>query len=235
MKLSSLVTITAVLGGCTHQRKLNDPSALVYEHVTVEMRSAPGLVEDGRVIGTSGGYLVATDRGEIPFGDVKSITTTSHPIGALEGLGLGFLGGAAVGAVIGLADGDDVCDTSRGSDFCVAVFTAGEKAILLGVVFGALGGLVGLAVGADPSRHARSGSCSTNTMENFDPLIRSLPHESRCGPIGFHRRSNRAGDAKPRIARERHETNCESSTRIAKSAVKRKVRPTIFLVTDVFA
>ena len=61
-------------------------------------------------------------------------------------------------------------------------------------------------------------------MENFGALICSLSRESRCGPIESHQRSDRAGYIKSRIARGRHESDCESSTRISKLSVKDKMR-----------
>lgn len=148
MKLYALTTTLAVLSGCTHHRKLSDPSELVYEHVMVETTSAPGIPQHGRVIGSRYGYYVATDTGDIPFGNVKSITERRHLIGALEGLGLGILAGAAVGVAIGFAEGDDECNTSRGEDFCYYSNTAAENAALGGIILGVLGGVIGLAVGA---------------------------------------------------------------------------------------
>jgi hypothetical protein len=58
----------------------------------------------------------------------------------LSGLGTGFLGGGLLGAVIGLASGNDESGFLR--------FTAGQKALLLGLTFGVGGGLIGGAIGA---------------------------------------------------------------------------------------
>jgi hypothetical protein len=81
--------------------------------------------------------------------DMRSYTTVSRGRGAAEGLALGGLGGAALGAVIGLASGDDKC-AERG--FCILLFSARDKAILGGIAFGglglALGGLLGALVGS---------------------------------------------------------------------------------------
>lgn len=60
--------------------------------------------------------------------------------GALEGLGVGILIGFSAGAVIGLTSGDD--------EPGFLSFTAEEKASILGVTFGALGGIFGLIAGA---------------------------------------------------------------------------------------
>jgi hypothetical protein len=73
--------------------------------------------------------------------DMRNYTTISRGRGAVEGLALGGAGGAAIGAVIGLASGDDTC--ARDS-FCILRFSAGDKA-----VFGAIGlGSLGLGLGA---------------------------------------------------------------------------------------
>jgi hypothetical protein len=64
--------------------------------------------------------------------------------GAKRGAGLGLLVGGLMGAVAGLASGDDEC-----SGFCVLTLTAEEKAFVLGITGGAtgvvLGGVIGLA------------------------------------------------------------------------------------------
>jgi hypothetical protein len=59
---------------------------------------------------------------------------------ALRGFGIGLLAGGAFGAVLGFADGDD----SQG----FVQFSAVEKALLGGLVFGGIGGAVGLAAGS---------------------------------------------------------------------------------------
>lgn len=61
--------------------------------------------------------------------------------GAWHGAKIGFLTGAAVGVVAGLFDGDDPADT-------FIAFTAEEKAVYLGAFTGAIGGTLGLLVGA---------------------------------------------------------------------------------------
>lgn len=114
----------------------------------VQARTLEGYVFDVTV-GVEAGTIALRDRlGQpLPFGAVVEVREKRHGLGALHGLGWGILGGAAVGAVIGFADGDDACDTSRGED-CFFNFTAGEKAVLIGAYFGILGGLGGAIVGA---------------------------------------------------------------------------------------
>lgn len=61
-----------------------------------------------------------------------------------RGAGFGFLAGAGIGAVMGFADGDDNC--AEGG-WCILEMSAGEKAMLGGVVIGGLGAVIGGLVG----------------------------------------------------------------------------------------
>jgi hypothetical protein len=65
-----------------------------------------------------------------------------HPV--LESTGVGLLAGAGIGALIGLASGDDTCPSGS---WCILQFSAGEKAEMGAVAFGVLGGVAGLAMG----------------------------------------------------------------------------------------
>ena len=81
--------------------------------------------------------------------NIRSYTTVSRGRGLAEGLALGGLGGAALGIVLGLADGDDKCPPDN---FCLIQFSAGAKAAIGGIALGGiglvLGGLLGVAVGS---------------------------------------------------------------------------------------
>ncbi len=80
--------------------------------------------------------------------------TSAVPIAAIErlevsqgrrsrwllGLGLGVAVGGATGALVGYASGDDESGFLQ--------FSAGDKAVMLGVALGAVGGVVGLVTGA---------------------------------------------------------------------------------------
>jgi hypothetical protein len=86
------------------------------------------------LLGSSSGADVSID---VP--DIKTIRIVKKSK-ALPGLGYGFLIGGGVGAGIGLASGND-------SPGHFVMFTAGQKALIIGAVFGAVGGVVGLLVG----------------------------------------------------------------------------------------
>ena len=62
----------------------------------------------------------------------------------LKGLWIGFLTGAAAGALGGFLSGDD--EPSSWLD--IFTFTAGEKALVFGISLGAVGGVIGGGIGA---------------------------------------------------------------------------------------
>jgi hypothetical protein len=144
-----------VLAGCTHTRPITEAHELVGEWVTVETYShetTEVYVEQAYVEGATEGIAFrSATGGYVAISEIAKIVDKRVGRGGLEGFGLGFLGGAAVGAVIGYADGDDECDPNDGH-WCLFTMTAGEKAVLGGAVFGvlggALGGLIGLARGS---------------------------------------------------------------------------------------
>jgi hypothetical protein len=73
---------------------------------------------------------------------LERATPRSRGQGLARGAGIGLAVGALSGAAIGLASGDDECRK------CFLSFSAGDKALLGGFALGALGGLLGGAVGA---------------------------------------------------------------------------------------
>lgn len=137
----------AALGACTHHRKMGDMAELAGHDVQVELTTSANE-EEGRVLrGLDGtGYAVHTPRGVFRPVEIKTVTIVRRGTGALEGLGIGAGVGALAGILLGLADGDDECNTGRGSDFC-SNRTAADNAFVLGIVVGGLGGLIGLAIG----------------------------------------------------------------------------------------
>lgn len=144
MHIHRLAAALVLVSACTHHRKMEHPAYFLGEDVTIE---ASGAELEGVVIAGPGHdyYVVRTERGDIPFGGITKLTEEKTWLGALEGLGLGVAGGVAVGIITGFASGDDnTCDPG---DHRCHDLTAGSKAVLGGVIFGALGGVLGLAVG----------------------------------------------------------------------------------------
>ncbi len=101
----------------------------------------------------------------IPRGLPLPPTETNHLLGAVQGAGAGLLAGAAVGGVLGYAEGDD--PPCGPEDWICLGFTANEKAAIAGVMgagYGAIGGLLlGAAIG------------TTDAYEYEDSLV---PHIS---------------------------------------------------------
>ena len=90
-------------------------------------------------VAVQGGFVAKYNGGPIAPMYVSKVVDTQHGRGALEGLGLGALIGGVTGAVIGYAaaDEDDYLFNSKG-----------EVAVVGGLVFGTMGALVGVVVGA---------------------------------------------------------------------------------------
>lgn len=86
----------------------------------------------------------------------------------VKGMGLGFLFGGGLGAILGLASGDD--------EEGIIAFSAGEKALVLGIVFGVpsalLGGVIGASQGQDQNLNI-AGSAQT-----YSELLPKLKAES---------------------------------------------------------
>jgi hypothetical protein len=123
------------------------PSAVVGSRVRI---TAPGLgltAAGGTIREAEGGWILVqfdNPRRSVRI-EREAITEMDVSIerrrNTLKGLGTGTLVGAGAGALLGLASGDDPPGT-------FLAFTAGEKAGILGVFFGATGAVIGLISGA---------------------------------------------------------------------------------------
>jgi hypothetical protein len=90
--------------------------------------------------------------------------------GVGRGMLLGVLGGAAIGAIVGAASGDD---TDSPGHWCIPCLSAGEKAATGGVLLGIAGGLVGGMVG---SLLAQQTFRIKGKKEKFDEMRWALVH-----------------------------------------------------------
>lgn len=148
------------VAGCTHHKNITEAHELAGDEVVLEGQyghqvTAVGVAAPGGVT-----FFDKANGGMVPSHEIVKIKDVSHARGALEGLGLGVGIGALTGGAIGLASGDDDC--SNEDHGCFLEFSAGEKAAILGILLGGLGGLVGLVVGAAKGsttiyEHSRAG------------------------------------------------------------------------------
>jgi hypothetical protein len=138
-------TLVVLLAACTHTHPIDTlPGEVLDRAVTVRTTSGTSL--RARAVG---GQWVAEDGTTIDGRDVAEVETVSHGRGLLEGMGLGLLAGVAAAGAGFLSGDDPTCEP--GTWVCFR-WTAGEKALILGVGVGVpgavVGGLVGLIIGS---------------------------------------------------------------------------------------
>jgi hypothetical protein len=104
--------------------------------------------------------LATVDRSDITGLDVS----VERQRKVLKGLGVGALVGAGSGVLIGLASGDD-------EGFLA--LTAEEKAVIMGIGLGAVGGVVGLVVGALDRNDVWSSALPIDLDVDVVPVLRS--------------------------------------------------------------
>jgi hypothetical protein len=154
MRSFARIAMMIALAACTHHHRvaaLHPVSTTA--RATVELDDGREVV--ARAVPTPAGsrWLAGSEVGRsgalIEPAGIRRVTTIDHARGAWEGLGFGLLAGITTGAVIGLASGDDHCSANG---FCLFQFSAGDKAILGGIVVGGaglvLGGLLGAVIGS---------------------------------------------------------------------------------------
>ena len=147
--MKALLFVVPVLAGCTHHYDIANSYEVAGEEVTLQGQYGQEVTAIG--VQTAGG-VVFYDRangGMVPDGEIVRIKDVRHGRGAIEGLGIGGGIGVGIGVLVGLASGDDECD-SETSDHggCWFSFSAGDKAMIGGILLGGLGGFLGLIVGA---------------------------------------------------------------------------------------
>ena len=134
--------LLVLLVACTHNRPF---SAIDEVEGRVSVRMVDGYQQYATVVSTPNGKVLQSDSGAtIDLGNVVKLTDERSLRGGLEGFGIGGGIGFGVGVLIGIADGDDPPCNDHG--FCID-FTAGEKAVLGGIILGILGGGVGAIAG----------------------------------------------------------------------------------------
>lgn len=144
--LLKIALCSALVAGCTHHRPLSRAFDEVEGGRQVTVQTTSGTLSAVTVsTGTGIGYQ-AEGGGMIDPSVIVRVTDTRGLRGAGEGFLIGTGIGAGVGVVLGLADGDD--PPCADGSWCLFNMSAGEKAILGGIMLGSIGSLVGVAIGA---------------------------------------------------------------------------------------
>src|SRR6478735_6959254 len=102
------VTLAALLlGACTHDNGATSTMpARALESSSIDVTLASGETVEAHATYAPGGAAILVDGAgrPIPLDAVRTVDDTSHALGAVQGLGIGFLVGALVGGTIGYAD-----------------------------------------------------------------------------------------------------------------------------------
>lgn len=125
--------IAAALAACTrhHPVSPSELSTLAGESATVKLKS--GGKTSGYVSESSDEDQITVDGAQIPVSTVESVTVVRRGRGALQGLGLGAVGGFVLGFALGAsADHGD---------------TASLAGLLVGISLSGIGGVSGLLFG----------------------------------------------------------------------------------------
>ena len=156
-RYAMIMAATIITSGCTHLRTFK-----TYDDINVVSKDRKGqiILVDGRGYDGRDFHLAedSTHWRDLKTNKAQSISTSQirelhikkKGRGAWEGFGIGLVAGAATGALIGSANGDDPGVGEPGHDIFSA--TAEEKAVGYGVLGGLLGGLIGLPVGASTGK-----------------------------------------------------------------------------------
>ena len=152
--ISSLfLVLSCLVTGCIHNHTLNSTTSDNYKSLTEQSRHRKAIIvlKNGRLYYAEKLRLepdstlwidaYAKSAQAAKTSEVAHVRFTRRGKGALEGLGLGLLGGAVSGAILGFTDGDEPSDSWW-------PWTAEEKAIIGGIFFGGMGGLTGILIGA---------------------------------------------------------------------------------------
>lgn len=129
------------LVACTHQRSITNVHKAANEWVTVE--TPQGAVEAFAVRHPTGVLFRRHNGNVVDPASVIRVTHVQTDRGAIEGYALGFVFGAAGGAVLGYAAAKE-----DGGDFCILLCTKSEGATLGALAGGMTAGAIGAIVGA---------------------------------------------------------------------------------------
>ncbi len=180
-----------IYSGCSHVHILKTgpegsaqfPDEINHKKTTLTLRGTGDFTDVRLIRMTPDSTFWKLTNGQIlkaSSGEIAQIQFVNRGRGALEGLGIGVLVGGITGAVIGLASGNDNEGFIR--------FSAGAKALMGAVFFGALGGLIGTPIGA---------AAGSRDIYHFENRPYHAAYDSTTGPAGaavkIHRLSQGTG------------------------------------------
>jgi hypothetical protein len=145
-----VAALAAALAACstTHRVPAARLPAKAAEPDAIAFVATPSGEVHGSVSGTEPLWLAPDGAPKIVLdpAQLARVRFVSHGRGALEGFGLGGLGGLALGLGLGLAAGD-------GPESCLVLCTREERAAAGGLTLGVIAGAVGLIVGLATGHH----------------------------------------------------------------------------------
>jgi hypothetical protein len=168
LKKLLIILLALMLNHCTSRRLINpaDPESAGWQELNKNQGKAQVTLNDNRKISairlhvradSTAWVNVMNDQSQtVATTEIKMIRFKKSGRGTLQGLGIGILTGAALGAIIGFAAGDDPPCKPVSNDFlgigqglCDAFrMSAAEKAAAGAIIGGAAGALVGVTTGA---------------------------------------------------------------------------------------
>ena len=116
------------------------------------------------------------------------VSRGGRPRSTLRGAAIGLGIGAVGGALLGYSAGDDRCPPGNpnegffGWNGCLALFSAGDKAAMGAIGFGALGGLVGAVIG---SRHSERWETVADPSRKLTLGVRPVGRRGLALALGF--------------------------------------------------
>ena len=146
-----IMAAAIITSGCTHLRTFK-----TYDDINTVSKDRKGQITlvNGRGYAGRDFHLaedsthwrdLSTNKAQsISTSQIREISVKNKGRGAWEGFGLGLASGAALGAVIGLGSGSD----PESGGFGPPSFSAGDKALGYGIVFGGGAGLLGIPIGS---------------------------------------------------------------------------------------
>ena len=173
---SALLVVAAgtLAGACTHHHARMATAIELAEADKVTLEDGTERHPTSQQYADGAMLLVTDGQEEVLYpGQVYQVESVDRARGFFEGAGIGVLSGAGAGIMLGLLDGDDDPDQ-------LFAFSATDKAMLYGTLFGILGAGAGCVIGA------LVGSTDVYTYPAQAPAISVIPTEGGAqGALSF--------------------------------------------------